>query len=519
MFQSSNAGFTSAIQHERKPFGKLPIAGSISDMSKPVKPSSWRRRLSALDLAPDLGEDIGSARWFRGLGTFTILTAGTLALLPDFGPVYGAQPSMPSAAEYEEARAQMIMPIAYGSDSGRRMAANDRVIALAASPERPTIELTATLGAGDSFARVLQRAGVGSGDVAIVQKLVAGTTDLSAIEPGTLVEIKLGQRSSKNAARPLEQLAFRARFDLDLSVIRAGGGLRLNRIPISVDTTPLRIRGTVGDSLYRSARAAGAPAESIQSFLQILSSQGKLNSVQPSDQFDIIIDYRRAASGDTRTGDLLFAGIDRADRGIVQMLKWTNGDNSQWFEASGVGETRGQISRPVPGAISSSFGMRRHPLLGYMRMHNGLDFRAGHGEPIYAVTDGVIAFAGRKGGYGNFIQINHGNNLATGYGHMSRFATTAGQRVRQGQVIGYIGSTGLSTGPHLHYEMYRSGRPINPLSVSFTSRAQLSGPALANFRATLSRLKSIKPGAALAPLQGARNAAPVSGREIDRIAG
>lgn len=519
MFQSSNAGFASVIQHEKRTFGKFPIAGAISDASKSATPNSWRGRLSALHIAPDLGEDIGSARWFRGLGTFTILTAGAFALLPDFGPVYGAQPSMPNAAEYEEARAQMIMPIAYGSDSGRRMAANDRVIALAASPERPTIELTATLGAGDSFARVLQRAGVGSGDVAIVQKLVSGTTDLSAVESGTLVEIKLGQRNNKNAARPLESLAFRARFDLDLSVSRAGGGLRLNRIPISVDNTPLRIRGTVGDSLYRSARAAGAPAESIQNFLQILSSQGKLNSVQPSDQFDIIIDYRRAASGDTRIGELLFAGIDRADRSVVQMLKWTNGDSSQWFEASGVGETRGQISRPVPGAISSNFGMRRHPLLGYMRMHNGLDFRAGHGEPIYAVTDGVIAFAGRKGGYGNFIQINHAAGLSTGYGHMSRFATSAGQRVRQGQVIGYIGSTGLSTGPHLHYEMYRVGRPINPLSVSFTSRAQLSGAALSSFRATLSRLKSIKPGAALAPLQGTRSAAPVSSREIDRVAG
>jgi murein DD-endopeptidase MepM/ murein hydrolase activator NlpD len=163
--------------------------------------------------------------------------------------------------------------------------------------------------------------------------------------------------------------------------------------------------------------------------------------------------------------------------------------------------------------------MRRHPLLGYMRMHNGLDFRAGYGEPIYAATDGIIAFAGRKGGYGNFIQINHAAGLSTGYGHMSRFATSGGQRVRQGQVIGYIGSTGLSTGPHLHYEMYRNGRPINPLSVSFTSRAQLSGAALANFRARLAQLKSVKPGAALAPLQGARPTPQTTTREIDRVGG
>jgi murein DD-endopeptidase MepM/ murein hydrolase activator NlpD len=517
VFHSRNAGFSSAFQNETRAFGKMPNADTAQAIPVKLGLFNLRGRVAALDISTDLGEDIGSARWFRGLGVFTILSAGALALLPDFGPVYGAQPAMPTPAEFEETRAQMIMPIALGSDSGKRMAANDRVIALAASPERPTIELTATLGQGDSFLRVLQRAGVGAGDIANVQKLVASAADMSAIEPGTLLEIKLGARSAKNAPRPLELLAFKARFDLDLAVSRAGGGLRLSRIPIAVDNTPLRIMGTVGASLYRSARAAGAPAASIQDFLQILSSQNKLNAVQPSDQFDIIIDYRRSASGDTRVGNLLFAGIQRGDRGVVQLLKWTNGENSQWFEASGVGETRGQISRPVPGAITSNFGMRRHPLLGYLRMHNGLDFRAGYGEPIYAVTDGVIAFAGRKGGYGNFIQINHGNDLSTGYGHMSRFATSAGQRVRQGQVIGYIGSTGLSTGPHLHYEMYRGGRPINPLSVSFTSRAQLSGSDLANFRGTLARLKSIKPGAALSPLQGARSADPMITREIDRV--
>jgi murein DD-endopeptidase MepM/ murein hydrolase activator NlpD len=521
VFQSNHAGFSSAHQDEPRSFGKLKAVDSpmiaVAVVLPQVRSQGWRHRFSDIDFAPDLGEDIGSARWFRGLATFTFLSVGALALIPDFGPVYGAQPAMPSAAEWEETRAQMIMPIAFGSDSGRRMAADDSVRALASSPERPSIEVTATLGQGDSFARVLQRAGVGGGDVTNVQRLIADAADLSAVAPGTVIEIKLGKRNSKTAPRPLESLAFRARFDLDLAVSRAGGGFNLIRRPIATDDTPLRIKGVVGSSLYRSARAAGAPAASIQSFLQILDGQGKLNSVQPSDQFDIIIDYRRSASGDTRIGNLLFAGIERGDRNVVQMLKWSNGENSQWFEASGVGETRGQISRPVPGAITSSFGMRRHPLLGYMRMHNGLDFHAGYGEPIYAATDGVIAFAGRKGGYGNFIQINHAAGLATGYGHMSRFATSAGQRVRQGQVIGYIGSTGLSTGPHLHYEMYRNGRPINPLSVSFTSRAQLSGPVLASFRARLAKLKAVKPGAALAPLQGARPAAQTITREIDKL--
>lgn len=528
MFESNHAVFSSlnhTVSHdEPRVFGKMQTpdsitAGATITLGKRAPWNNKRNFLDRFDIAPDLGEDIGSARWFRGLATFVVLSVGALALIPDFGPVYGAQPSMPNAKEWEESRAQMIMPIALGSDSGRRMAANDSVVALGASPERPTIEVTATLGQGDSFARVLQRAGVGSVDVSSVQRVVGGAADVAAIEPGTIIEIKLGKRNSKTAPRPLESLSFRARFDLDLAVNRVGGGFNIIRSAIATDNTPLRIKGVVGASLYRSARAAGAPASSIQSYLQILSGQGKLASIQPTDQFDMIIDYRRSASGDTRIGELLFAGIERGDRNIMQMLKWTNGDSSQWFEASGVGETRGQISRPVPGAISSSFGMRRHPLLGYMRMHNGLDFRAGHGEPIYAATDGVIAFAGRKGGYGNFIQINHAAGLSTGYGHMSRFATSAGQRVRQGQVIGYIGSTGLSTGPHLHYEMYRNGRPINPLSVSFTSRAQLSGSALASFRTRLAQLKSVKPGEALAPLQSARPATRTALREIDRIGG
>ena len=116
-----------------------------------ISDAKWFSRLAEIDFVPDLGEDIGSVRWFRGLGTLTALSLAALALLPDYGPIYGFQPSMPTKAEFEEARAQMIMPIGYGSDSGKRMAATDAVVALADSPERPRIELTASLGRGDSF--------------------------------------------------------------------------------------------------------------------------------------------------------------------------------------------------------------------------------------------------------------------------------------------------------------------------------------------------------------------------------
>lgn len=495
---------------------------AISDaMVAPLRQTperTWRDKLSEMDLVPDLGEDIGSAKWFRGLGSLTLLSVIALSLFPDLGPVYGAQPPLMTESEFEEARAQMVMPIAFGSDSGKRMAATDAVVTLSGSPERPRIELTATLGRGDSFARVLQRAGIGGGEASKIASLVSGASSLSEIEPGTPIEIVLGQRTSKSEARPLESLAFRARFDLNLAVDRQGGELRLDRKPIAVDDTPLRIRGTVGSQgIYRSARAAGAPANAIQAYLKIIAGRTNLATIRPTDEFDMIVDYRRAETGEVKAGDLMYAGIDRDGKSNIQMLKWAMGENSQWFEASGVGEARGALSRPVNGAVTSSFGMRRHPILGYSRMHAGLDFKAGYGTPIYAVNDGTVALAGRKGGYGNFVQLNHGSGLGSGYGHMSRIAVASGSRVRRGQIIGYVGSTGLSTGPHLHYELYRNGRAVNPMSVKFTQRAQLSGNDLTRFKAKLNHLKSVKAGAALTPIKSPENKNQGPTREIDRL--
>lgn len=513
VFEANNSGFLAVSGG-----GSMTLADAMIAPMRQTPERSWREKVSEMDLVPDLGEDIGSARWFRGLASLTLLSVAALALLPDFGPVYGAQPPMPTETEFEESRAQMVMPIAFGSDSGRRMAATDAVVALAGSPERPRIELTASLGRGDSFTRVLQRAGVGGGEAEQVTSLVSGATSLGDIEAGTPIDIVLGKRASRNSARPLESIAFRARFDLNLAVNRESGVLRLARKPIAVDETPLRIRGVVGSQgIYRSARAAGAPADAIQAYLKVIAGRASLKSIRPTDEFDIIIDYARAETGEVKVGKLLYAGVERDGKSAIQMLKWTVADNNQWFEASGVGESTGALSRPVNGAVTSGFGSRRHPILGYRRMHSGLDFKAGYGAPIYAVTDGTVAYAGRKGGYGNFVQLNHGGGLATGYGHMSRFAVSSGSRVRRGQIIGYVGSTGLSTGPHLHYELYRGGRAINPMSVKFTQRAQLAGNDLAQFRRKLNGLKSVKPGAALTPMKASTSKPKEPVREIDRL--
>ncbi len=480
-------------QHKGQEFSLGGSAGAIA-----LAPAGFGRRgpavtlpgriASDFDFVPDLGARIGSRDWWRGLATLTALCGSAMLLSPSLDrPLTGTAPAPLTGEPAEQARAQSITPLAYGADSGSRMAANNLVRPLGEAPERPMLELTASLGAGDSFARVLERAGVGAAEARSVADLVASTTPLSGIAEGTRLDIKLGRRPNKHVARPLDALSFRARFDLRIELTRVDGALRLTPVPIHVDHTPLRVQGVVGDSLYRAARAAGAPAGAVETYLRALAGKVSIGSIGSGARFDLIVEQRRAETGEVETGQLLFAGLDQGRRRL-QLLKWNVGGRIEWYDAAGVGEKRAGLTRPVAGRQTSGFGMRLHPLLGYNRFHRGIDFGAGHGSPIYAVSDGRVAMAGRAGGHGNHIRLVHGGNMATGYSHLSRFAVRAGQMVRQGQVIGYVGSTGMSTGPHLHFEVYRGGAPVNPKSVNFVSTSLLSGNELKAFRAKLAGL-------------------------------
>lgn len=475
-------------------------------------------RFGAIDWTPDLARNIGSGRWLRGIATMIAFGAAAIAFWPGIAPVSAAPAVRLDGQGRDELRSQMITPLAFGADSGRHMAATRSVRPLRSAPERPELALLATLSPGDGLPGLLRRAGVGSTDAARVLALVGGAIDPATLTPGTQIDVILGRRISPDQPRELKSLSFRARFDLALAVDRSGQNapLSLTRTPIRVDETPLRIRGTVGPGLYRSARAAGAPASAVQAYLKVLGQQVDLEEgLLATDTFDIVIQHRRAATGERQAGQLLYAGIDRDARPRVQLMRW----GREFFEASGVGEQKSGLVAPVPGRLTSHFGQRRHPILGYIRMHAGIDFKASYGTPIVAVTDGRVSGAGRMGGCGNAVRIDHGGALQTRYCHMSQIAARSGQFVRRGQVIGYVGSTGLSTGPHLHYEMYRAGRPVNPAQVSFVTRAQLSGSELKRFRESLSVLKDVKAGAALGDLapDAAERAKEPARREIDRI--
>jgi murein DD-endopeptidase MepM/ murein hydrolase activator NlpD len=171
-------------------------------------------------------------------------------------------------------------------------------------------------------------------------------------------------------------------------------------------------------------------------------------------------------------------------------MKWTDGRNVIWVNADGVGgESSDGIKMPVQGRVTSGFGNRFHPILGYERFHAGLDLAAAVGTPIVAAADGRVVSAGWAGGYGRAVEIQHVGGLETRYGHMSRIAAFPGEMVQRGAVIGYVGSTGLSTGPHLHFEVLRNGRPINPASAKLVDGpGQLQGSQLTAFHNQLRKL-------------------------------
>jgi len=474
-----------------------------------------------VDLAPDLASDIGSRKWFRGLATMAGLSALALALLPNFSAVEASTGVPVDGRVRDEFRSQAIMPLALGADSGRRMGASPLVRPLAKVPERPTIQLVSTLGQGDSFRRMLERAGLGAADIIRVSDLVGQAVPLDQIASGTQFDITLGKRPADNAPRALEAIDFRARFDLDLSIERPEGDaatpLALVRHPIHVDATPLRIRGKVGSSLYRSARNAGAPVAAIQSYLRAIDKYLSLDSdITADDEFDLILSYKRSAKGERQVGDLLYAGVEHGGKSRLQLLRW--GKDGDMVAASSLTQSRAvPIGTPVAGRMTSRYGMRRHPILGYARMHAGIDFGASYGSPIYAVADGTVTYSGRHGGHGNYVRLEHNGGLGTGYGHMSRIAVSRGAHVRAGQVIGYVGSTGLSTGPHLHFEAYRGGHTINPAGITILSRPQVDPKERDAFKERLKALLTVEPGAALGAIAPPEAEHTDAAREIDRL--
>jgi murein DD-endopeptidase MepM/ murein hydrolase activator NlpD len=249
----------------------------------------------------------------------------------------------------------------------------------------------------------------------------------------------------------------------------------------------------VNSSLYEAGLAAGIPAQVMVDMIRAFSFDVDFQrEIQPGDSFELFFD--RFVDGDgkvAKTGEIRFASLVLSGRRLSLYRHADRDGHADFFNEKGESVRKALLKTPIDGArLTSGFGNRSHPILGYSAFHKGVDFGAPTGTPIQAAGDGVIEKKGWFGGYGNYVRLKHNSEFATAYAHMSRFAPgiAEGSRVRQGQVIGYVGSTGMSTGPHLHYEILKRGAQVNPMGVKFPTGRRLEGVDLVNFRHAKARI-------------------------------
>ena len=344
------------------------------------------------------------------------------------------------------------------------MAATEAVEPIEVAPERAQLRRVLTLGANDSIRALLMRAGAQLSDAAAAAEMIP------PVQEGTSVSVILGRPNG--TARTVQRIELKGGLGETIVLTRGGGGFQLHKSQVAVDTSPVRIRGRVGDGLYWTLRAAGASPQAAAQYLGALATEIDVGGdVRPNDRFDLIL-ANRTSGEERQEGNLLYAGLDRVEGTDLQLVRWTANGRSQWINAAHVDQPVAQSSGlgwPVPGRITSYFGYRVHPIFRFRRFHSGVDFGARWGSPIVAAADGQVVGAGWAGGYGRQVRIAHGGGVQTSYSHMNQIVASAGSFVRQGQLIGYVGSSGFSTGPHLHYEVIRAGVKVNPLGVRFAS--------------------------------------------------
>ena len=255
--------------------------------------------------------------------------------------------------------------------------------------------------------------------------------------------------------------------------------------------------GLIKTNLFDAALDAGVPSQVIMNFIRLLSYELDFQmDVYSGSKFKVLYDYTQNSAGKKLgNGNILYAALFTKNNNI-EIYGFT-GKNGKigYYHKNGKNLSRSLLKTPVNnGYVSSGYGMRRHPVLGYSRMHKGLDYAAKRGTPVLAAGKGVVQVMRYGKGYGRYIKVKHNKTYSTLYAHLDRYnkKLTRGAVVKQGEVIGYVGKTGMATGPHLHYEVHKNGTPINPAKVHITiSEPSLTGKTLLAFKAQKSKIEKI----------------------------
>ncbi len=299
---------------------------------------------------------IGAPAWRQGPALARGWQAGALILLCS-GVAVAALPRAPDlgAPQQHQWTALAIAPISAGGETGLRLTATEAVEPIDFAPDRPHVQLAMTLGPRETLRGLLARAGASYGDAGQAGAMIAAAAP--RIPAGTEVAVTLGPRQGRT--RPIEAIALRAGLGMKLQLVRGEGGLQLIKQPVPVDTTPLRVRGRVGDGFYWSLRAAGVSPQTAAEYLQALATEIDVGSdVGMDDRFDLIIASRRAATGERQTGPLLYAGIDRTAERDLQLLKWASNGRSQWVDTANIGRPSASAGHGLAGLGADHVGFR-----------------------------------------------------------------------------------------------------------------------------------------------------------------
>lgn len=250
-------------------------------------------------------------------------------------------------------------------------------------------------------------------------------------------------------------------------------------------STLVRVNGTIKNSIFQDAIKSGIPPSIINDLIQNFSYNVDFQrQIKEGDSFDIAYEqiYDKQ-SGLQRTGNLVYGKLTISNRPMIIYRYQNSKGRSGYYNEKGSSVKQALLKTPISGArLSSRYGKRFHPIHGYTKMHKGVDFAAPIGSPIYSAGDGTVAYVGWNGGYGKYVKIRHSGGYDTAYAHLSRFAKIRpGMRLKQGQLIGFLGNTGLSTGPHLHFEVHYKGNHINPLKISKVPGEVIKGDDLKRF--------------------------------------
>jgi murein DD-endopeptidase MepM/ murein hydrolase activator NlpD len=381
-----------------------------------------------------------------------------------------------------EQAASPVLPVAPDAVEAQAPEDEPDEDSVAASPE---VVRRIVVRKGDSLGEALARADFTGDEQPKVLAALTKVFDPYDLKPGQVITVTFEKDSGGQHFASLDMTPDVQRT-ISLTV-DGKGAIQARELKSALSTVTRAISGKIEGSLYESAMKEKLPQPVLAAFIRAYSYNVDFQrDLQPGDRFQILYQIVVNDKGElVKPGNILAASMTLSGKDQKIYLNQTGDGTLDFFTADGKSIRKTLLRTPVDGAkITSGFGMRIHPLLGYSKMHKGVDFGAPTGTPVFAAGDGVVEKMGWWGGYGRYLRLRHNSELGTAYAHLSRFPANLqeGSHVRQGQVVAYTGSTGAATGPHLHYEVLKNGTQVNPLAVTTPLGNQLAGKELAQFR-------------------------------------